>query len=312
MSYSILYDSQFIKSREGITPCTLVGDNNVYETSRKRARDWSCFLNLAGVPADEVLEKAESLAATGYDEYYRRGGKSMDGPGLLRWVRGGIKNAAYLEDILEANNRTSVHCYVTVWRGNRSSHEMDEWLSTTLDFDSWLAEFKVFREQFDKTKHPGDCVFPVVTFWENMAHPKPMKAVPSVIKGRNGYFCGIETRSTGGYSTRWSTKAENAMIIQPDGIGTYIEKVRAAGSKKIRVLDAKVVERAKSAVSVIFARNTKTGESGFVVQVTSRRMRYNNNIERAHRYSTDASAAAAIDRLSKKFPSWMFEVRLAS
>jgi len=42
MSYTILYAKQFIKIDEArVIPFILQGDNNVYETDRKRARDWS-------------------------------------------------------------------------------------------------------------------------------------------------------------------------------------------------------------------------------------------------------------------------------
>lgn len=41
MSYTILYAKQFIKIDENhVIPFILQGDNNVYETDRKRARDW--------------------------------------------------------------------------------------------------------------------------------------------------------------------------------------------------------------------------------------------------------------------------------
>jgi hypothetical protein len=42
MSYTILYAKQFIKIDEArVIPFILQGDNNVYESNRKRARDWS-------------------------------------------------------------------------------------------------------------------------------------------------------------------------------------------------------------------------------------------------------------------------------
>ena len=41
MSYTILYAKQFIKIDENhVIPFILQGDNNVYESDRKRARDW--------------------------------------------------------------------------------------------------------------------------------------------------------------------------------------------------------------------------------------------------------------------------------
>ena len=58
MSYTILYAKQFIKIDEKrVIPFILQGDNNVYETDRKRARDWSdsYMFNKTIVTSNEAL-----------------------------------------------------------------------------------------------------------------------------------------------------------------------------------------------------------------------------------------------------------------
>ena len=68
MSYSILYNWQFLKSAEGITPVILIGDNNV--TTRvwmgnhwgeRRARGWACLFNVAGVSEEKFMSEIKNM-----------------------------------------------------------------------------------------------------------------------------------------------------------------------------------------------------------------------------------------------------------
>ena len=48
MSYTIEYNRQFIKSKNGYIPCWLHGDNNVTEgwgKNERRCRNWGVFMN---------------------------------------------------------------------------------------------------------------------------------------------------------------------------------------------------------------------------------------------------------------------------
>ena len=88
MSYTILYKSMFIKTKEGFIPMIQLGDNNVWECgSHKRSRNWECW-NFKGYKKvythDEIVsfleewnnsykqKLAKDLASD--DEYDRRGG----------------------------------------------------------------------------------------------------------------------------------------------------------------------------------------------------------------------------------------------
>lgn len=68
MSYSIIYDKQFIKVRENsFIPLILCGDNNLYEGNGKRVRDWSVFSHIldGGIygSLEYMLKKSEEIKA---------------------------------------------------------------------------------------------------------------------------------------------------------------------------------------------------------------------------------------------------------
>ena len=79
MSYTILYAKQFIKIDENnVIPFILQGDNNVYESDRKRARDWgnSYMFNKTIITSNEALmqevEKLKFETIERCDEYVKQ------------------------------------------------------------------------------------------------------------------------------------------------------------------------------------------------------------------------------------------------
>ena len=64
MSYTIEYNRQFIKTKNGYIPCWLAGDNNVttgYGKNERRVREWSVFMNWLDVTEDYMLEHIKDL-----------------------------------------------------------------------------------------------------------------------------------------------------------------------------------------------------------------------------------------------------------
>lgn len=87
MSYSILYNSVFLKSERGITPVVLKGDNNVYDTDGhgravRRARDWACFDNRLADTEENLLAKVAQFDDD--DEIWWYHGRFVNGSGLHR------------------------------------------------------------------------------------------------------------------------------------------------------------------------------------------------------------------------------------
>lgn len=153
MSYTLLYNSVFLKSERGITPVILSGDNNVYDTdghgrTLRRSRDWHCFDNKLAVSEEELMKRVEELKDS--EEIWQRNGRVVTGKGVITWMRNGIKNAASLEDVLKNNRLTSVSCAVSVWGRDRyEGRHCSCNVSTTEAFDSWVDEAKAYVSTLD-------------------------------------------------------------------------------------------------------------------------------------------------------------------
>ena len=80
MSYEIMYNWQFLRSAEGLTPVVLMGSSNVTEASwsranrrtERRARDWFCLFNMLGVTDDEFLAQIKSMTGGEYQEHWKQ------------------------------------------------------------------------------------------------------------------------------------------------------------------------------------------------------------------------------------------------
>lgn len=146
MSYAIEYARQFIRSEEGITPCWLVGDNNVTEGQgryERRVRSWSCFYNLVGTSEEEMIKRIQPCLG-GFQEHWQRNGKWVDDKRLIRWVKSGVRSAASIEDILQRNPGCcgSVRCYVHVWHGFDHTTMLETCVVTTDGFDAWIHRYR--------------------------------------------------------------------------------------------------------------------------------------------------------------------------
>ena len=111
MSYEIMYNWQFLRSAEGLTPVVLIGSSNVTEASwsranrrtERRARDWFCLFNMLGVTDDEFLAQIKSMTGGEYQEHWKQNGKWVNDATLVRWAQQNVKNAASIEDVLLLN-----------------------------------------------------------------------------------------------------------------------------------------------------------------------------------------------------------------
>lgn len=129
MSYEIMYNWQFLRSAEGLTPVVLMGSSNVTEESwsranrrtERRARDWFCLFNMLGVTDDEFLAQIKSMTGGEYQEHWKQNGKWVNDATLVRWGQQNVKNAARDEDIILKNSRYCINprCYEYVCKAFR-------------------------------------------------------------------------------------------------------------------------------------------------------------------------------------------------
>ena len=144
MSYTILYAKQFIKIDENnVIPFILQGDNNVYESDRKRARDWGnsyAFTKTMITSNEALMQEVEKLKletiersnenVKQYDETWAfnekhfgyHTGIAIGGNHTTKTTFGmfknfyanGIKNAKTIEELRELN--CSIGMRVYRWR----------------------------------------------------------------------------------------------------------------------------------------------------------------------------------------------------
>lgn len=140
MSYSIVYNKQFLKIDGKIIPLVLYGSNNCYDVlpngRQRRERQWySLYFNgtneqIAATEA-EIMERVKSYCDGGeYQEHFMQNGKWIDDKGLIRFIQNGIKNAKTIEELKEDYFFRGMYGYFSVWK------EMDNTIESRFEIHS--------------------------------------------------------------------------------------------------------------------------------------------------------------------------------
>lgn len=301
MSYTIEYDRQFIRSNTGFTPLWLAGDNNVYVSERKRAREWCVFGNLLGVSEQEMLAFIEPMLG-GYNQHWMKNGKWVTDDGLKRWIQNGCKSAATIEEVLKANRMRCLRCSLHVYPKKDATHDgftceehLKVGVSTTEEFDQWIANAKTAISGF---KAQGATVYPYVQIYyaEKLNHPgKQTDAERVLVKQKRMYLVEPPTPSGSNWSSdirkAWVFTREEADRMKADaGPYGYIAEAK--------LIDASAKDRPFNAV-IRFADGPNAGM--YVQQFTGRRARLAYNIEYAHHYPDTKAAERAMKTAQPKF-----------
>lgn len=226
MSYTICYDRRFIKSGLGITPMWLAGDSNCYEPRRtikgrsyeRRDRSWQPLFNMAGVPAEELMEKVRSCTPSKYQEHFKYRGKWVDDKAFIAFVEKGIKNAVTIEELEKAAGHSAFSAKLSVWKYNPEKGYSDmekpeqvQRISTTAELDEWISLCKMRME----SKQEGESIYFHIDLYtdEPIPFPKmPPKNCPVMIREKarkfGGYLAKIEEKGIS-----FSPVPEDAMIF---------------------------------------------------------------------------------------------------
>lgn len=300
MSYAIEYDRIFIRSGFGYTPLWLSGDNNVYVSSRKRARSWSVFGRQLGVSKQALLAFIEPMLG-GYQEHWQKNGKWVDDAGLKRWIENGCKSAVSIEELLKANRRTRFHFSLHVYPKRDETHDgftceaqLQADVSTTQDFDRWIADAKAVTAE---RKAEGTDVYPCVDFYcEKIVHPNSlsMSAEHVILKGRLGYLIEPPTPSGSTWSAdirkAWVFTREEADAMQlTDPYGNVGTAKRVDAAAKDRPFDA--------VIRFADGRN----EGMYIRKFKSRSASLCHTIEYAYHYPDAKAAERALKTAQKKY-----------
>ena len=235
MSYTIEYNRQFIKTKNGYIPCWMAGDNNVTEgwgKHERRVRDWSIFHNWLDVSEEYMLSEVKKMY-NDYDQHWKKGSSWVTNDGLSRWIKNGCKQAGTLEEILEVNPYLrGVTCYVSYYdKDDNRKQELYSVISTNKGLEEWLNKVKLFMRT---CKEDGlKWVFPVIDFErEDLKHPNNLvnsreysNDEKFVLHRKGKYLCEISERSS-----NWSCDIKEAKIftygeitkIREELSGTYI------------------------------------------------------------------------------------------
>lgn len=291
MSYCIEYNRQFIKSNEGITPCVLRGDNNVYESSAqnaKRVRSWYCYKGMVGVTEQEMLDDAQPFLNR-YNQHWKKNGKYVDDDGLIRWIKIGVKHAAPIEDILALNHMRSVHCSVSVYpRGSYDkSVQLDTRCSSTDEFDIWVRAVKFLQQEALKT---GESIYPIVNFYiENLLHPvccyaeHPQKVI---FKHKGSYLCSYDDDGA-----QFNANVKMALEFSFDDAIKIKNHSRLSWIQKSQLINADIKNYPYNAV-IRFCDGVRAGQ--YLLSRTKRTIRLSPDIKHAKKYKNMETAKRAL------------------
>ena len=305
MSYTILYNTIFLRSGEGITPCVLIGSNNCYDASnRRRDRNWSIFLNQPGTTEKTLLTAIEPWLG-GYQEHWMRGGKWVDDAGLIRWVKNNSRNAYLLEDVLTENHLRSVNCYVSVWGAGFSYRKEAEAIcSTTQELDAWI---RLSQKVIADRETAGEQAFPAIDFpRENIRRPRKCMlpdASKVLLKHGNGYLQDCQKDAVS-----WTRSIKNARVFSREEAAASLDTCSAFSS----IRNARVVAAARKELPYNAVIRVKSGRNAgtYVVQRVRGRIRLANDIRNACHYADEKSAIAAMRKIQPAYPSCELEVVL--
>lgn len=304
MSYTIEYDRQFVESNLGITPCWCAGENNVTTGQgrhERRVRDWGVFYNLLGATEEQIIEAVQPSLG-GYNEHWRKNGKWVDDAGLLRWIHNGCKNAASIEDILAANNRSGVPVKLSVWTsGLENSHELERLVTTTEEFDAWIGEAKSRIEEIRAEKGSA---YPIVAFWsDTISHPKPVSAKhPEYVLLKHGKRYMYECNERG---SSWTTDATKAMVFSYDDAKTLQKEQRYGHIAEAILVNAAIKDEPFDCV-LRFADGRREGY--YVQNVTKGNMNITLSAKYAKHYRNYKTAEEARKKLQLRYSGGTLEI----
>lgn len=300
MSYAIEYDRIFIRSGFGYTPLWLSSDNNVYVTSRKRARSWSVFGRQLGVSKQALLTFIEPMLG-GYQEHWRKNGKWVDDAGLKRWIENGCKSAATIEELLKANNRSRFHFSLRVYPKRDETHDgftyeeqLQADVSTTQDFDRWIADAKAVTAE---RKAEGADVYPYVDFYcDKIVHPNSpsISAERVILKGGLGYL--IEPPTPKG--STWSADIRKAWVFTREEADAMQQADPHGNIGTAKRVDAVAKDKPFDAV-IRFANGRNEGM--YIQKFKSRSASLCHTIEYAYHYPDAKAAERALKTAQKKY-----------
>lgn len=296
MSYSIEYASVFIKSESGVTAAILSGDNNCWEAGNKRrARHWSVWQNMLGVPGDKIIAAAEAFTGGPYQEHWKKGGKCVDDAKLMRWARNGVESAADIESILRFNGLRYVSCWVSTWHEFEHGETMRRLVTTTQELNAWIRDANA---AIAEKKLDGISAYPVIEFYDEKVKMPKAAITPAqrhlskvlIKKGRRYLYEYTENENGRLVSETLGPNATLAEVFTVEEAEAFLNRHSLGNASGYRVVDAKRAEKPYNVVLRLSSGN-------YVERHTSKRIFLAYTQEHAKRFADKNAGIAAKKRV---------------
>ena len=318
MSYSILYNWQFLKSVEGITPVILIGDNNV--TTRvwmgnhwgeRRAREWSCLFNFIGVSEEKFMNEIMNMTGKAYQEHWVRNGKWVDDNALVKWAKKACETAADVEDVLKSNPLIYIRAYLSIWnkQDDKNLHMLEAYIHDTPELDSWIKDAKRVSEE---QRSAGNIVYPIVRFsredlkkcnGEKKSHPESV-----LVKSRYGYLTSYALDKEGKFieKSSWSRNVHEAAKYSFEEASSIQRKGVCQGLVNMRLIDVKAQDAPYDAVIKAVSKKSASFQY-FVRSVGTHKVYFTFQEEYAKRYRDMRSAEQTAKKLNEKSSEYDYQ-----
>ena len=312
MSYSIMYNWQFLKSEEGLTPVVLMGDNNVTTSvwmgnhwGERCARDWSCLFNFIGVTEEEFMSAIQSLTGKSYQEHWKHNGKWVDDKGIINWAKNACKKAASVEQVAQLNPYISIKAQLSVWsKEDKHSYMLDEYIHSTAELDGWLRSAKPTMAAL---RQEGSHVYPIISFSSEklrrcsaMTDQHPDKVL---MKCKYGYVSGYDEESR---TLHFNRDIKKALIMDYDTAVRVQTKEFYRSEPALRLVSAKAQEEPYDAI----IRVTRRGDSYscyYVSRTGSRKTYFVGDPRSAKKYRNMKVAEQTAERLTARSEQYNYE-----
>lgn len=308
MSYEILYDTQFIRSKSGITPAILSGSNNCTEVNwtlsgrryERGERGWWVLFNRVGVSEEDFMANIQKMTGGAYQEHWKSRGKWVDDAGLVRWAKNAIRRAATVEAILLDNRpHTSIQCYVSVWENHEHHMGLNTYVSSTEEYDEWAQRVERLRVSLPEKSS----FYPVVNLWEGMNHPDTRSFDPDekvVLKHKNSFL-----QEYSAVHSSWSTNAKDAMILTYEHAVTILRNPSIPGMNGAKVHRASALDF--SPAVYIKVTDLRTGSANYYRSARRYSIVTTPFPKLAKRFSPK-NAQQAVKRMQPKYQKLSFEI----
>lgn len=297
MSYTIVYKKNFLRidgnhTKDGTTkylPLVLCGDNNVYDYTRKRSREWqTMFPSLPPLSSEkELLQETRKIPDDA--ECFVFNSHWIYGKDLTNFVQNGINYAKSIEELHVSSAGLQLRMYAAKFSNDGLSHKPADEIYTndTQTIIDWLGN------------HSADKVY-IQYSPKEFKTRTPKTENPVVLKERTGRFVSDYERNENGNVNRISLGAlENAKIFT-----SYDEAKEITETfRDLRIVQHKNVTKNKPWRVI-------TSEGLFVKKTSSRHLWFASDAKNARKFTSQNEAEKYIkEKLAYRFDRTFTAIR---